>query len=652
MKLGRWALLGVTAIAVSAACGGRNDLPAGGGYEGDFGGSNSVGGDLLAGGSTSVAGVTATGGKTFGGSSPVGGSIGTGGKVSTGGSGPIAGAAGAGVCEPGTGFCKGTTIARCDADGSGYATMACPRGQTCQQNGDIVRCVKQVCTPGQVQCDATGTTVVVCAGDGASLISKQDCSAQGQVCRAGVCRNPVCQPNQRFCSNGDVRICNADGTASTVWQNCGANQYCDPKLLACQNGVCTPNQPACNGTLATTCNDIGSGYLPGGVNCAAAGLECVNGSCQCPAGSLDCDGSPQDGCETNISTDPDNCGGCNLVCSASHIVKRTCDDVCDGTCQTGFDDCNGDKQVDGCETNVNRDAKNCGGCGVVCSNNHVAASCVAGNCNGKCAANFNDCNGDKQSDGCESNSQTDAKNCGGCGIKCSASHVKAVCTAGACSGDCANGFDDCNGNKQTDGCETNTNTDENNCGACGKVCAAGETCTGGTCSSMLTFTGIKQNLAIADLAGWTQCYSEAYGTSTSVLSTVQTQCKGSYLMLACRAKGSSILQLAAYAPQADVLFDTGNSTSAPMTHNNPHNANGVGWYFNSNESWGFAPQGDAIQRFTCDTQDSSIGNGGVDGDQRLCWHTNTGRIDGGWRCGKNDQLNSSFDYERLLFTAP
>lgn len=642
MKLCRWALLGVTAIGVSAACGGRNDLPIGGGYEGDTGGSDSFGGAVITGGSTSTAGKTSTGGKvSVGGSTPIGGAIGVGGTV-IGGNGGIGGG---GVCEPGTGFCKGGTIARCDDTGSGYAIMTCAKGQTCQQKGDVVTCVKQLCMPGQVQCDASGSTVMVCSADGSSLIPKQSCAAQGQVCRGGACRSLVCQPNQRFCQNGDVRICSADGTTSSVWDDCAANEYCDPKLLSCQKGVCMPNQPACNGTIATTCNNIGSGYLMGGVDCASSGLECSNGSCQCKVGSLDCDGLVQNGCETNVSTDPDNCGGCDIVCSASHVSKRTCDDACDGTCSAGFDDCNGDKQSDGCEINVNKDAKNCGACGVVCSNNHVAAVCVAGDCNGKCAANFNDCNNDKQTDGCESNSQTDAQNCGGCGIKCSASHIKAVCAAGACSGDCAAGFGDCNGDKQKDGCEVNLNNDEKNCGACGTLCGDGETCTAGKCVTMLTFSGVAQNLPIANLTGWTQCFSEAYGNGTSTLMTVQSQCKGSYLMMACRTKGSGTLQIAAYAPRADVLFDTG-------TGNTPHNANGVGWYFNSNESWGFAPEGDAIERFTCDTQDSSIGNGGVHGDQRLCWHTNTGRIDGGWRCGKNDQLNSSFEYERLLFTAP
>jgi len=41
-----------------------------------------------------------------------------------------------------------------------------------------------------------------------------------------------------------------------------------------------------------------------------------------------------------------------------------------------------------------------------------------------------------------------------------------------------------------------------------------------------------------------------------------------------------------------VLFDTRESDI-------PHDANGVGWYYGDNESWGFAKQGDAITRSSC-----------------------------------------------------
>ena len=88
----------------------------------------------------------------------------------------------------------------------------------------------------------------------------------------------------------------------------------------------------------------------------------------------------------------------------------------------------------------------------------------------------------------------------------------------------------------------------------------------------------------------------------------------------------------------DVLFDTG-------TGNRPHDANGVGWYFNPSHSWGFAPQGAAIDRDSCDVEDGSAA------DQRLCWNTVSGGLDPGYRCGADKDLNTSTTFERLVFHA-
>jgi hypothetical protein len=123
---------------------------------------------------------------------------------------------------------------------------------------------------------------------------------------------------------------------------------------------------------------------------------------------------------------------------------------------------------------------NCGGCGLACSASHVARGCGAGVCNGPCDVGFADCNANKLTDGCETSTSSDKLNCGGCGNVCSTNNVIAQCTGGACNGACSAGFADCNANKLTDGCETDTNNDPLNCGSCGNSCGGG-TCSGGSC---------------------------------------------------------------------------------------------------------------------------------------------------------------------------
>jgi hypothetical protein len=108
-------------------------------------------------------------------------------------------------------------------------------------------------------------------------------------------------------------------------------------------------------------------------------------------------------------------------------------------------------------------------------------------------------------------------------------------------------------------------------------------------------------------------------------------------MLACRATGSDVLTVAAHAARADVTFDTGGNDT-------PHDANGVGWYFNDDYSWGFAAAGDSIDLNICDISSS---NGG----QRLCWHTQQSPALGGWRCGTSTGLNSNPSFERVVYQA-
>ncbi|HLX69932.1 MAG TPA: hypothetical protein VKV04_09930 [Verrucomicrobiae bacterium] len=172
--------------------------------------------------------------------------------------------------------------------------------------------------------------------------------------------------------------------------------------------------------------------------------------------------------------DPNNCGGTGIVCSNSHVVVPVCSGgVCTSPCVNGYADCNGNKQTDGCETNLTSDLSNCGACGHACPSANGTPSCTTGACSIVCNPNFTNCNGS-----CV-NRQTDASNCGTCGNACPSppSNGSATCSSGTCGITCNTNFVVCNGFNCV-----NTSNDTSNCGSCGHVCPTGASCTAGVCT--------------------------------------------------------------------------------------------------------------------------------------------------------------------------
>jgi hypothetical protein len=159
-------------------------------------------------------------------------------------------------------------------------------------------------------------------------------------------------------------------------------------------------------------------------------------------------------------------------------------------------------------------------------------------------------------------------------------------------------------------------------------------------------SGPQTNVNMAQLNGWTPCFSGPYGEAGASLSGILSNCHDPLLLLAGGPNASSTLTVLAAAPRSDVIFDTGQS-------NIPHNANGSGWYFNDDLSWGFAKQGDPIARDSCDVvADSDDPTSGPNGDLRLCWHTVGGALDGGFRAGAADFLNEEpTGYTRYIYQA-
>ena len=185
----------------------------------------------------------------------------------------------------------------------------------------------------------------------------------------------------------------------------------------------------------------------------------------------------------------------------SHGGRTCAAGVCNGTCAATFADCNANKQSDGCESSTNS-ITSCGigqaACGAVCSTQNGAATCPAGACVITCSAGFGNCDGivgntGTNSNGCEVQTTTDPNNCGaggaanaGCGVVCSNNHMSTrTCAGGACNGTCAANFADCNANKQADGCECDLTTSQCNGAACllknGQTCAGDAQCNSNHC---------------------------------------------------------------------------------------------------------------------------------------------------------------------------
>ncbi len=150
----------------------------------------------------------------------------------------------------------------------------------------------------------------------------------------------------------------------------------------CGNFKCSPGFGDCDGDALNGCETfLSTTEYCGKCGGCDVGQECrrnVKGllECMCPPGLTYCFGECVD-----LATDSRHCGTCGVVCfkqfSVSSIGICT-NGVCSRQCTTGRADCNGNADDD-CEVNTNSDPNNCGGCGIVCDA-MPGQACVGGTC--------------------------------------------------------------------------------------------------------------------------------------------------------------------------------------------------------------------------------------------------------------------------------
>jgi serine/threonine protein kinase len=140
---------------------------------------------------------------------------------------------------------------------------------------------------------------------------------------------------------------------------------CDPAFKACEGTCVSVDRPdrGCSGKTCYACN------VPHATPRCNRLHACDIAVCY--HGFEDCNGDGRDGCETDVRTDPDNCGACGRRCPALPHAERGCGDVCTiWRCAPGYRDCNG-VVSDGCEVAALDDAAHCGTCGHACAPNQT-----------------------------------------------------------------------------------------------------------------------------------------------------------------------------------------------------------------------------------------------------------------------------------------
>jgi hypothetical protein len=386
-------------------------------------------------------------------------------------------------------------------------------------------------TPGQYWSDSGPMVLTFAAGSTlkASLRTGSTCASN-----TGADANLLVEYKMQATGDTDACLGTSCGGICTATSsdpsNCGTCGQACPSGQGCNSGTCGTGG---GGTIScTTSTDC-----PAEANTASA--TCSSNICiyACNVGFNDCDHKVSNGCETNLMTDPSNCGTCGSACASgqscvsgactggmgtiscnttadcpaeANTSSATCSsNICIYACNMGFNDCD-HNVANGCETNLMTNPSNCGICGNVCASGQ---SCIGGACTGgggtiscttsaqcpaeanagpgtcssniciyACNSGFNDCD-HNVNNGCETNTANNLNNCGACGQVCvPPPNASAICAQGGCAvGACNAGFGDCNG-VLADGCETNLNTSAANCGACGNVCTGGQACVAGQCT--------------------------------------------------------------------------------------------------------------------------------------------------------------------------
>ncbi len=355
---------------------------------------------------------------------------------------------------------------------------------------------------------------------------EEDTDCDNESCISAICQSPSCRDRARNNGESDTD-CGGDNCGPT----CGTGATCvvddDCRSFHCDGGVCLA--PSCDDRIlngeetGTDCGGSCKG-CPIGQRCVvaddceapeqgdAAVVECKDGVCElnCPDNTGDCNERADDGCEVDLLTSTNHCGGCDLDCKPDHATGDCVGGEClintdepNQGCDTNYANCNSMPE-DGCEVNLLTDPDHCGACeDSACSSVGGVASCSGGECSIECTEGYGNCDENARDNGCETNTNKNAQHCGGCDAACEVSDpdYTAYCAEGACGETlCEEDKGDCDG----DGICSDSLVTVANCGGCGQACTVAH----GSPACEVTMAGAQCVIDVCDVArdaAWADC---------------------------------------------------------------------------------------------------------------------------------------------------